>query len=138
VVTLFHVLEHLQDPVGVLRDLHAVMAPRARLVVETPHAGDWLYGVPAARRHLLFSEHLLVHTAATLSALLTRCGFGPARITGLQRYGLANHMGWLLDGEPGGHVRRADRSNPALDAQYAAHLASRGESDTLWCVAERC
>src|SRR5512145_411743 len=36
VITMFHVLEHLPDPLAVLRRLHAVSTADARLVVEVP------------------------------------------------------------------------------------------------------
>lgn len=41
VVTLDQVIEHLSDPLPVLRGIHTVLKPNGVLVVSTPNAGGW-------------------------------------------------------------------------------------------------
>ncbi|HKK13419.1 MAG TPA: class I SAM-dependent methyltransferase, partial [Gammaproteobacteria bacterium] len=57
VVTLFHVLEHLRDPVGTLRRLHETSPPGTRLVVEVPVLG----AARDADINGFFSVHHLTH-----------------------------------------------------------------------------
>ena len=75
-VVLSHVLEHLRDPVGVLRLLGSHMAPGALLSVEVPHVpADSLQNFddnPWAPRH--DEPHLTFFGAPELQALLTRAG----------------------------------------------------------------
>jgi 2-polyprenyl-3-methyl-5-hydroxy-6-metoxy-1,4-benzoquinol methylase len=68
-VVINHVLEHLADPVGVLRDLGARLKP-----------GGWLYlDVPDASRYThvgdLHLAHILHFTQATLQAVVQHAGF---------------------------------------------------------------
>ena len=42
IVVLFHVLEHVLDPVSFLRSLSQVLRPDGRLVIEVPNVADIL------------------------------------------------------------------------------------------------
>ncbi len=48
-VTMFHVLEHLLDPVAYLHSARALLRPNGRLIVQTPNASSWQF--------LMFGEH---------------------------------------------------------------------------------
>jgi len=127
IATAWHVVEHLDDPIEALTRLSGIMAPGALLVVEVPHARDWLlHSCGAFRAFSLWSEHRILHTRETLRSLLQCGGFDVERIEAVQRYPLANHLHWLTRGMPGG----VD-VNENLDREYAAMLAARDETDTL-------
>lgn len=137
VVTLFHVLEHLPDPVGVLQQVRGLLKPGGRLVVEVPHARDaliTLYDCEAFKRFTFWSEHLVLHTAASLGAVLAAAGFQAGPVQRVQRYSLANHQYWLRHGKPGGHAQWPELEDPALVAAYANSLAAMDRTDTLVAV----
>ena len=72
VITMFHVLEHLTDPIAVLRRLREVAAPHARLVVEVPV----LEGGETNDINGFFSiQHLTHFSRATLHATLAASGW---------------------------------------------------------------
>lgn len=72
VIALFHVVEHLEDPVQLLESLHRLLAPNGRLLIEVPNlAGPWR--IPPAEFFRV--EHLFNFTFETLSQLLRRAGF---------------------------------------------------------------
>jgi 2-polyprenyl-3-methyl-5-hydroxy-6-metoxy-1,4-benzoquinol methylase len=136
-VTLFHVLEHVADPVDFLAAVAARLAPGARLVVEVPNVQDALvsvYDIPAYRAFYFQKAHLWYFDASTLTEVLRRAGLG-SEVSGVQRYGLANHVGWMLAGERGGDTRYPFLA--PVDIAYAGALATAGHADTLWAVAER-
>ena len=106
VVTMFHVLEHLPDPVQTLSDIRGLMAPDGDLIVEVPHARDFLLAdlnVVAFRDFTLWSQHLVLHTRDSLRRVLYAAGFQEVTIRGVQRFGLGNHLHWLRHGKPSGH-----------------------------------
>lgn len=133
IVTLFHVLEHLADPVSVLRDLHGRMRHGAKLIVEVPHARDWLlHHCEAFRNFSLWSEHKILHTRESLSCVLEAGGFAVEHVSGVQRYGIDNHRAWLEYGRP--HVHCNPMPASQADNAYREIKTMANESDTLVAV----
>ncbi|HEV2687690.1 MAG TPA: class I SAM-dependent methyltransferase [Bryobacteraceae bacterium] len=80
VVTMFHVLEHLHDPVGYLRSARDLLLPGGRLIVQVPNASCWQF--------LMFGErwngvdvprHLVNYRQRDLENLLEYCGLEVVR-----------------------------------------------------------
>lgn len=138
VVTLFHVLEHLAEPVETLSAIRSRMRPGARLIVEVPHARDFLHRTLASeafKRFTFWSEHLVLHTAESLRRTIELAGFAAITVKGYQRYGIENHLHWLVKQKPGGHEAWAHLHDEALNAAYAGLLQSIGQTDTLLAFA---
>jgi len=78
VVTLWHVLEHLRDPLAALRRAHALLAPGGHVLLAVPNAASWqarLFG-----RHWFHHDpprHLWAFAPSGLAALLAQAGFAP-------------------------------------------------------------
>lgn len=71
-----HVIEHVPDPVGLLRECNRLLKPGGTLVVITPNAGSWghrFYG--AQWRGLEPPRHLHIFTVPSLATTCTRAGF---------------------------------------------------------------
>jgi SAM-dependent methyltransferase len=140
VITLFHVLEHLADPLGVLRELRTRMAPGGAMLIEVPHARDalfTLYDCEPFKAFTFWSEHLVLHTRTSLRLLLAAAGFGDIEITGYQRYPLANHLYWLSRSRPGGQEKWSLLSpmNGSGQGQYENDLARMDRTDSLIALA---
>lgn len=73
---LWHVLEHLHDPLGTLTEVRRLTRPSGRLVVAVPNVASWQARV-AGRRwfHLDLPRHLYHFDPQTLAATLGRAGF---------------------------------------------------------------
>lgn len=140
VVTLFHVFEHLMDPLGMLKALLARMAVGGRLVIEVPHARDLLISFARSEafcRHTFWSEHLFLHTRETLRVLVAAAGFEVLTVQGVQRYPVANHLHWLAKGSPDGHSVWSMLADERLDGAYADVLARLDLTDTLTLEARK-
>ena len=75
-VLVWHVLEHLRDPVGALAEIHRVLRPGGRLVVAVPNFASWqARWAGPAWFHLDLPRHLFHFPVSALRALLTRSGF---------------------------------------------------------------
>lgn len=136
IATLFHVLEHITTPLETLREVRALLRPGGTVVVEVPHAGDALLQLESFKKFSLWSEHIILHTKESLTAFLTAAGFKNIQVEGYQRYPLGNHVGWLLDGAPGGQKKYPEFNNAELEAAYAKRLLDTNHTDTLIATAE--
>jgi SAM-dependent methyltransferase len=139
-VFMFHVLEHLSDPLGALREIRETLEPNSgTLVVEVPHARDLLLGEFQCKAFIdftLWSQHLVLHTRDSLQKILIAAGFTDIHVSGVQRYGLVNHLTWLNDGKPGGHKGPLSVLETAdLSLAYQAALAGLDRTDTLVATA---
>lgn len=80
VVTMFHVLEHVEDPAEYLTFAGRLLAPGGRLVVQVPDAASWLFLLLRERwSGLDVPRHLIDFRASDLEALLDSCGFEVVR-----------------------------------------------------------
>lgn len=133
-VTSFHVVEHLLDPVGVLREARDRMAVGGTCVIEVPHARDFLLDFldfDPFKNFTLWSEHLVLHTRESLKAILEDAGFVNVVVKCVQRYPVANHLHWLRNGKPGGHVKWSHLCDDTLDKAYEQMLGRIDATDTL-------
>lgn len=113
VITLFHVLEHIADPVTFLSALRQRLAPGGLLLVGVPHARDALLSLSGC-------EHLVLHPRQSLQAVLSAADYSCTAIQGAQRYPLSNHLYWLRHGRMGGHNVWSMLGGEALEASYQA------------------
>jgi len=111
-----------------------------QLIIEVPHAKDFLIqsvDLPLFREFTFWSEHLILHTKESLMKLLTLSGFNNISIEPFQRYGYTNHLGWMLDGLPGGHKKYSEFEIEKLEEIYKSSRCESGTSDTLIAYATK-
>lgn len=133
-VTLFHVYEHIADPVAFLAEVARKVVPGGTVCIEVPHARDallGLFGCAAFKDFTLWSEHLILHTRDSLSRFIAAAGLTDPLIQGVQRYPLANHLHWLAKGQPGGHAAWSQLLDDGVDGGYARLLSSLDATDSL-------
>jgi 2-polyprenyl-3-methyl-5-hydroxy-6-metoxy-1,4-benzoquinol methylase len=138
VVTLFHVLEHVGDPVVFLRNLHALLAPGGMFVCEVPNVNELL--LETCREYNDFywiRAHLNYFSGPLLLNCLNRAGFHDVQLRYEQRYGLVNLCNWLTTGKP--QVEKpAFEISPAyktVESFYRQQMESSGRSDAIIAVA---
>lgn len=140
VVTLFHVYEHLINPIEIGSKIREKLKIGGKIIVEVPHAKDFLIdflNLETFKAFTFWSEHLILHTRTSLEIFLQESGFKNIVIKGFQRYPLANHLYWLSKGKPGGHQHWHYLRTKELDKDYADMLASLDKTDTLIAIAEK-
>lgn len=135
IACMFMVIEHLNYPDGYLKKIYDVLNKDGLLIVETVNAQDALiskYKCEAFEDFTYWSEHVFLYNSDTIEKLLNRNGFKTKWNTQIQRYSLGNHLYWLSNGKPGGHVKWMEFSEPEVSDAYAQKLIQLKLADTLW------
>jgi SAM-dependent methyltransferase len=75
-VTFWHVLEHLHDPRGELREAHRILKPGGLLIVGAPNIASWQAGLLGVEWTALdIPRHLYHFSPGSLREMLERAGF---------------------------------------------------------------
>jgi len=139
VVTMFHVLEHLADPVKMLKRLKMLLKPGGVMVIEIPNAEDALLSLYKSKPFADFTyweDHLYLYNNFTFSSLMKMANLKIRFLGQIQRYSLSNTMYWLSKSKPGGHKVWTMLSDEKLDEEYGKKLSELGIADTIIAIVE--
>ncbi|MAJ44697.1 MAG: methyltransferase [Candidatus Marinimicrobia bacterium] len=140
-IFMFHVLEHLEDPIYHLSSIYDHLEDGGKLIVEVPHANDFLIKNMSLQKFIdftLWSQHLILHTQDSLYKFLKKAQFKNITTFGVQRYPLSNHLYWLSNGLPGGHQTELNLlDTEELNKSYENSLKKIDATDTLIAIAEK-
>jgi SAM-dependent methyltransferase len=109
-IVMFHVLEHIGDPVQLLRGCARRLAPGGRLIVNVPNFGSWQARFAGPKwLHLDVPRHLVHYTPKTLAATFERAGLKASEF----RFVSIEHdpYGWVESASNRLTSRLAGRSN---------------------------
>lgn len=137
-VTLWHVLEHVEDPAGLLQRAGALLNPDGgSLWVEVPNLDDELNGLsPAYQRRNFMREHVSYFSPTVLERLARRA-FPNASIevVGYQRYGIFNYMHWIHANAPqGASPDMLERDRWWLETSWRTAREAARTSDALLLI----
>ena len=134
-------LDNIYDPIFHLESIRSKLADNGKIVIEVPHARDFLIKKLNIREFIdftLWSQHLILHTRESLNLFLKKAGYKNINIYGAQRYSLANHIQWIKDRKPGGHDGELkDIETPDIKKSYQEALNKIDSTDTLIATAEK-
>lgn len=133
IITMFHVIEHLPDPMSNLREIKNYMGENSRLIIEVPSSDDILFKLyeNEAFSKFQYDCHLYIYNQNSIRLLLEKSGFKVEYVKQVQRYSIANHLYWLAKGHCKGHVVWNFLDSDTLHKEYEKNLASVGMCDTL-------
>lgn len=135
VITAFHVIEHLSEPIIILKNLKNLLKEKGKIIIEVPNASDALLTIYKNEPFSYFtywSCHLYLYTQHTLGLLAKQAGLNIDFIKHIQRYSLSNHLYWLSKGNPGGHEKWGSfLDSEELNKAYENQLATIGATDTI-------
>jgi len=138
VVTLWHSLEHVHDPLATLREVYRVLVPGGKVVIACPNIDSWAFRqFGASWFGLDLPRHLTHFTPDSLSEMLHASGL---RVT--SRRGI-RHTDWLRSSaRRSAASRHGSTTDHLLTWKPAAKLAGwlaylLGASDCMLTIAER-
>jgi len=138
IITMFHTLEHIPKQVEILKILKNKIKKNGTIIIEVPHANDFLLNIDSMKEFKNFtfwSEHLILHTEQSLKKILQKTGFKKIKIEFFQRYGLDNHLGWVIHKKPSGHSYFKKFISANNNENYKQKLIKLKMSDTLIAIA---
>ncbi len=101
VVSVFHVLEHVQKPVSFLKKCYELVEMGGWLLIEIPNLSDKLIEACGEYHDFYWQRaHLSYFDPARLELALRRARFKDFSVRGVQRFGLQNLLHWLNEGKP--------------------------------------
>lgn len=137
-VTAFHVLEHVTRPIRFLARIREHLAKGGRLIIEVPNLDDHMIEASPAYRSFTWQRaHVSYFSPASLRRVLEAAGYKKIEVVGVQRYGLANMMNWMVTGKPQIEAPdfRTRGSLGWLEMCYKRRLEKGLKSDALLAVA---
>ena len=99
----FHVLEHVYNMKGFIKNMFAITKKGGSMIVEVPNEDDDLSLLSDNYRRIIhFPAHVSCFTKDTLSKLVEEIGIGDrveVRFVPIQRYGFFNYIDWIRHNE---------------------------------------
>ena len=136
IVCFFHVFEHIKEVAEFLEKIKKILAPNGRVLIEVPSLDDPLLSIYHSEPYERFyfqKQHPFVYTASSLERTLERSGFSTIQTIPYQRYGLENHISWMVKKKPGGNSLYNKLFSP-IDKKYRVILEEHGKTDTVFWV----
>lgn len=135
IITLFHVLEHLEYPVEYLQNLSRLLKDnQSEIIIEIPNSQDALlsyFQTAAFADFTYWSPHLFLYNSENIRLLMKKAGLKINWIKQIQRYSLGNHLYWLANGKPGGHKKWNLFNDKDLNERYENILSENNMCDTI-------
>jgi len=138
-ITLFHVLEHINNPISFLRIIQKHLNSDGKLIIEVPNADDMSLGACEKYRNFYWQRaHLFYFNAKTLQKVIQKAGFSIINISYVQRYSIENFMNWVVLGKPQIEKPSFQTKNAYkwLEDYYKKYLCEIGKSDSLILIAK--
>ncbi|MBX9977180.1 MAG: methyltransferase domain-containing protein, partial [Alphaproteobacteria bacterium] len=138
-IVMFHVLEHLLDPVAFLKNVSCYLKEKGSIIVEVPNVDDALvsfYNINEFKDFYFCTAHVSYFSMKTLGNCLMESGL-KGDIFPVQRYNLNNHLHWLMHKKPGVLPEDQQIFSEETLKNYEKDLLSKNLSDTLWAVVEK-
>jgi SAM-dependent methyltransferase len=130
----FSVIEHVEDPIQLLRDIRTLLRPGGELLLSTPNLRDWLVELLPVEYGSFFyrTVHRWYFDAMSLKAVASFAGYSGCEVRSVHRFDLSNALLWLRDRRPSGLGKLA--VSPVVDAAFVQWLESEGRGDYLYAT----
>lgn len=133
VISMFHVLEHLSEPKEKIKELISFLNENGKLIIEVPSGDDALITLYKCKKFIDFTHwscHLYSFSKKSIKEILKNIpNIKINYIKNISRFGLANHLYWILKGKKGG--QNIWKFLNKFDFLYKPFLKLIQKSDTL-------
>ena len=101
IVVLFHTLEHITEPITLLKNIKKLLKPKGKILIEVPNSDDFHLKLNKFYKEFYWERaHIHYFNPKILKNVIRKSGFKNIRIVGVQRYGIENFFHWKLTNKP--------------------------------------
>ena len=102
IVTAFHVLEHVINPIDFLSNCYKILKPKGLLYIEVPNEDDTRIAISEYYKNNIWycKAHISYFTQDTLKYILNKLEIDNYNIDGFERYDYENYKYWLKNNKP--------------------------------------
>jgi SAM-dependent methyltransferase len=134
VVCIFHVLEHVPDPISFLSQTKQLLRENGLVLAEVPNYNDHMKDICLPYNNFSYLRaHLSYFTPDSLANVFQHAGFSDIKLFGDQKYGILNALRWLKEGKP--NLLEYEFGSPKglewLDDYYKSELEQTLKSYTI-------
>jgi 2-polyprenyl-3-methyl-5-hydroxy-6-metoxy-1,4-benzoquinol methylase len=135
-IVLFHVLEHLHNPIIFLKNIVKLLKPKGKIVVEVPNFNDYQNKIninyknwQLQRAHIHYFSPKILKNVFTLANLTVK-------IIGIQRYSIENMFFWKIHNTPQITNPKFNLENDYtwIEKHYKKYLEKKLLSDTIIAI----
>jgi len=137
VICMFHVFEHVKDPVHFLNLCKSLLKREGRIVIEVPCSDDpliTLYNCNEFKDFVFQPMHPMVYNEKSLDYVFAKSGYHKESAIYHQRYGLDNHLSWFKNKQPGGDAELTKFFGSNIE--YKNKLEGIKKTDTIFYIAK--
>jgi len=140
-ITSWHVLEHVEDPVTFLSHAYEMLKPGGALCIEVPNLDDELMTLsPAFRFRSFMTEHISYFSKSMLEKIAFQIApEAETNVMGYQRYGIFNYFNWVYYNKPLGKDPDLFEGSDRIwvEAAWRAGREASATSDALYMTIRR-
>ena len=138
IVVLFHTLEHITEPITLLKNIKKLLKPKGKILIEVPNSDDFHLKLNKFYKEFYWERaHIHYFNPKILKNVIRKSGFKNIRIVGVQRYGIENFFHWKLTNKP--QMENPSYSLPMelnwIEKNYKKFLVDKLNCDTIMTVA---
>jgi 2-polyprenyl-3-methyl-5-hydroxy-6-metoxy-1,4-benzoquinol methylase len=102
IVTAFHVLEHVINPIEFLSNCYKILKPKGLLYIEVPNEDDTRISASEYYRNNIYylKAHISYFTQDTLKYIFDKLQINNYKIDGFERYDYENYKYWVKNNKP--------------------------------------
>lgn len=135
-IFLFHVLEHISDPIHFLINLRPLLSEIGKIYIEVPNVDDILvktFNCNAFKDFYYKKAHIYNFNEKGLQYIFEHSGYN-YDIQFIQRYDISNHFYWLANNQPNGKGAYSNILSDKVNEEYVKSLVLAKQTDTLFAI----
>ncbi len=133
-LTLFHVLEHIENPYLFLTNIKKMMVKGSILLIEVPNSNDHMLNISKEYFEFYWQKaHLNYFNKDILDVLFNKLNFEINKVIYVQRYDILNSFNWVIKKKPilNNQLKLPKGYLQKTDKYYNNILCENGVSDTI-------